>query len=93
MKKLRDNKDILGLIHALRKDLRKDLAGITSPQLYNYCHHGTKVLIEKYHNMVIKCIRKIFYYKGKKVSFPQYLEFFAETRHSYGRTALFLSGN
>jgi TAG lipase/lysophosphatidylethanolamine acyltransferase len=53
---------------------------------------GTKRLIEKYHNEVIECIRYIFYYKGKKMTLPQKLEFFAETRHSFGRTALFLSG-
>jgi len=54
--------------------------------------YGTKRLIEKYHNEVIKCIRFIYYYKGSKLSPNNKLEFFAETRHSYGRTALLLSG-
>jgi hypothetical protein len=60
--------------------------------LYNECKVGTKKLIEDYHSEVIKSIQMIYYYKGPKLNFDQKLEFFAQTRHSYGRTALFLSG-
>jgi predicted acylesterase/phospholipase RssA len=49
-------------------------------------------LIEKYHNEVIKCIRLIYYSKSSKLSLQQKLTFFAETRHSFGHTALMLSG-
>jgi predicted acylesterase/phospholipase RssA len=41
---------------------------------------------------VIKCIQFIYYYKGSRFSLQKKLEYFAETRHSYGRTALLLSG-
>lgn len=92
MKQLRENKDIKGLAFCIRQDLVKNLGGIASPELYDQCHFGTKRLIEKYHNEVIKCIQFIYYYKGTKLSLQQKLEFFAETRHSYGRTALLLSG-
>lgn len=56
------------------------------------CHFGTKRLIEKFHNEVIKSIQFIYYYKGSRFSAQQKFDFFSETRHSYGRTALLLSG-
>lgn len=70
----------------------KNIGGICDPKLYNMCHVGTKQLIEEYHNEVIKCIQFIYYYKGTKLDLQKKLEFFSETRHAYGRTALFLSG-
>jgi TAG lipase/lysophosphatidylethanolamine acyltransferase len=70
----------------------KNLGGIASHELYDQCHFGTKRLIEKFHNEVIKCIQFIYYYKGSRFSLQKKLEYFAETRHSYGRTALLLSG-
>jgi TAG lipase/lysophosphatidylethanolamine acyltransferase len=92
MKTLRKAKDIKGLCLCLRQDLVKNLGGIASHELYDQCHFGTKRLIEKFHNEVIKCIQFIYYYKGTKLNMSHKLEFFAETRHSYGRTALLLSG-
>ena len=56
------------------------------------CRNGTKAIIEQYHNEVIKCVQAIYYYEGSKLTAQKKLEFFAETRHSYGRTALMLSG-
>jgi len=49
-------------------------------------------LIESYHNEVIKCIKVIYFCKSTKLSLQQKLTFFAETRHSFGYTALMLSG-
>lgn len=92
MQELRRAHDINGLIHCLRQDLMKNLGGICNPTLYNISNVGTKVLIEQYHNEVIKCVQYIYYYQGSKLNLQRKLEFFAETRHSYGRTALFLSG-
>lgn len=70
----------------------KNIGGICEPQLYNQCFLGTKRLIEKYHNEVIKCIQTIYHAKPSKMSFESKLQFFTETRHSYGHTALMLSG-
>ena len=89
---MRAKGDVKGMIQSLRQDLMKNLGGIASPELYRHCHFGTKRAIEKYHNEVIESIRAVYYYKGKKLSIGQKLEFFAETRHSYGRTAILLSG-
>ena len=41
---------------------------------------------------VVKCIKVIYYADPSKMSIEKKLTFFAETRHSYGKTALFLSG-
>jgi hypothetical protein len=92
LKAMRHSKDIRVLAITLRRALQKNLNGIASPELYSQCHFGTKKLVEKYHNEVIKCIRFIFYYKGTRFPVQKKIEFFAETRHSYGRTALLLSG-
>ena len=92
MRRLRESKDIQGLVFTLRQDLQKNIGGICNPNLYNICKIGTKQLIEDYHNETIKCIQMIYYYKGSKLDLQDKLEFFSETRHSYGRTALFLSG-
>lgn len=92
MRALREQKNIEGLVQCLRQDLMKNIGGICNPVLYNVCKVGTKKLIEDYHNETIKCIQFIYYYQGSKIDLQKKLEFFAETRHSYGRTALFLSG-
>ena len=64
MKELRVAQDIRGLCMCLRQDLVKNIGGIGNPSLYDFCHFGTKRMIEKYHNEVIKCIRSIYYYTG-----------------------------
>ena len=61
-------------------------------RLYNQCHLGTKRAIEKYIDEVIKCIQTIYVANPNHMSIESKLEFFAETRHAYGRTALMLSG-
>jgi len=89
---MRKGKDIRGLARLLRCYLHKNLGGINNPALYHVCNFGTKKLVEDFHNEVIKCIRSIYYYQGHKMTQPEKLTFFSESRHSYGRTALLLSG-
>lgn len=91
MRALRSAQDIKGLVHCLRQDLHKNLGGICHPMLYQ-CKVGTKKLIEEFHQETIACIQAIYYYSGSQINIQKKLEFFAETRHSYGHTALFLSG-
>lgn len=92
MKQLRKQNNIKTLVHCLRQDLVKNIGTISDPNLYNRCHFGTKRLIEKYYNEVIKCIKLIYFTKASKLTLQQKLTFFAETRHSFGYTALMLSG-
>ena len=53
---------------------------------------GTKRIIEKYIDEVIKSLRTIYMADPNSLSIEKKLEFFSETRHAYGRTALLLSG-
>ena len=92
MKQLRNNSSIKTLAHCIRQDLVKNICNISVAPLYNQCHLGTKRIIEKYIEEVIKCIKIIYYADPNMMSIESKLEFFAETRHSYGRTALLLSG-
>jgi predicted acylesterase/phospholipase RssA len=73
MKQLRKSKNVKTLAHALRQDLVKNIGGICEPRLYNQCFLGTKRVIEKYHNEVIKCIQTIYYAKPSKMSFESKL--------------------
>ena len=91
-KHLRSKRDIKELLRMLRQDLKKNICGISSPELYKVAASGTKDCIEAYHTEVIKCIQYIYYYRGNQLSSKQKLTFFEETSHSYGRTALFFSG-
>ena len=70
----------------------KNIGNISDPLLYNRCHLGTKRTIEKYQEEVVKCIKAIYYSDSNLMGIETKLEFFSETRHSYGRTALLLSG-
>ena len=92
MRSLRKGNDIDGLLHCLRQDLKKNLGGICDPSLYKVSYIGTKKLIEDYHNEVIRCIQFIYYFDSSKLNLNKKFKFFSETKHSYGNTALFLSG-
>lgn len=89
---MRKSGNVRTLAHCLRQDLVKNIGSISDANLYCQSHHGTKRLIEKYHNEVIKCIKLIYYSKSTKLTLQQKMTFFAETRHSFGHTALMLSG-
>jgi len=90
MRNLRKTDNIKGLAMCLRQDLVKNIGNICHHKLFNKCHRGTKILIENYHNEIIKCIKTL--YNSQKLPPSLKLKFFAEARHSYGQTALFLSG-
>ena len=70
----------------------KNIGNMSDPKLYNQCHFGTKQIIEKYQDEVVKSIQSIYGADSARMSIENKLEFFSQTRHSYGRTALLLSG-
>ena len=45
------------LARCLRQDLVKNIFNTSDPRLYRECFHGTKKLIEDYHNEIILCIK------------------------------------
>ena len=74
----------------LRSRLLRNLGDLTNKHLYSHLRHGTKSLIESYQTQVIRALDLVcndpFIPRAVK------LAFFRETRHSYGRSALLLSG-
>ena len=77
------------LARCLRQDLVKNIFNTSDPRLYRECFHGTKKLIEDYHNEIILCIKQVY---ESKLTKANKLLFFDETLISYGHTALLLSG-
>jgi len=48
MAKMRENKDVEGIMAILREDLVKNHQGIANIELYRVCLTGTKINIEEY---------------------------------------------
>ena len=88
----KETKDINGVVHYLRSNLVKNLYSTNNAVLYHHSYFGTKYLIEKFEDEIENSLKYV--YKFDENIFPLYkkLEFFSESRHAYGRTALLLSG-
>ncbi|EGR33468.1 patatin-like phospholipase family protein, putative [Ichthyophthirius multifiliis] len=84
------NKDSAKIIHNLRSHPYRNIGNILNPTLYQTSYIGTKNLIEEYQQILDQCIQ--FIAENTKLSTRRKLEFFIETRHALGRTALLLSG-
>jgi predicted acylesterase/phospholipase RssA len=92
LQKKREIKDVIGLTHYIRVNLMKNLYSTSNPSLYGVCNVGTKNLIEEYQEEMIKSLEYIANFNERIFPLYKKLEFFSETRHAYGRTALLLSG-
>lgn len=90
LRELVEMEDLDGIMQYLRSQLNRNLGGIGHRRLYSYMLSGTKRIIEEYFVEVIKAIRLVA--NAKKVNNFRKLAFFNETRHSFGRSALLLSG-
>eukprot|EP01124_Arcella_intermedia_P022508 TRINITY_DN3366_c0_g1_i2.p1 TRINITY_DN3366_c0_g1~~TRINITY_DN3366_c0_g1_i2.p1 ORF type:complete len:484 (-),score=77.40 TRINITY_DN3366_c0_g1_i2:158-1609(-) len=82
------NRDLL--VRILRSGLLRNLGGIGQPELYTRVHVGTKKLIEDYVETVTSSLKALV----DDETFPLHdkFDFFWETRQSFGRSALLLSG-
>ncbi len=76
----------------LRCNAVRNLGGTLNPKLFEYSQVGTKDLIHEYFTEVIKSLEYVSSSPNNKISLEKKLEFFTETRHAFGRTALLLSG-
>ena len=92
LKTKRVREDIDGMIHILRSVLIKNIYSINTSYLYTYTNVGTKKLIEEFLDEIYLSLNYIAKLPDKKLSLIKKLEFFSEAKHSYGRTALMLSG-
>jgi TAG lipase/steryl ester hydrolase/phospholipase A2/LPA acyltransferase len=86
------NKDIFHLIYRLRSGLARDKYGVQHAALFSLARGGTKHVIEEYHSAVCDALSFVCDTEDPATPLDARLAFFNETRHSYGRTALLLSG-
>ena len=86
------NKNPYVLIRLLREHTFRNIAGILNPELYNRCYFGTKKLIIETQNLLISSYKFIQELPKEKLTLQEKIEFFSESRHAFGKTALCLSG-
>ncbi|KAI9219552.1 acyl transferase/acyl hydrolase/lysophospholipase [Blastocladiella britannica] len=82
--------DLHRLILLLRTSLSRNLGNIGNPMLHGECNIGTKTLIDDYIAETVRCLDLIC--DSPQLPDRQRMEFFLNTRQSFGRTALLLSG-
>lgn len=93
MKAKRKENDVLGLVYHLRQSIVRSYCSILNPLLYLQSNIGTKTLVEEYFSETIKSLDFIANFQENYFPLEKKLEFFSESKHVYGRTALLLSGN
>jgi TAG lipase / steryl ester hydrolase / phospholipase A2 / LPA acyltransferase len=88
--------DIFELMFTLRGGIHRNKFGLLHEGLFSKAMAGSKVLVETYHNVVCAALDFVCdapVIPGEApIPTEARLAFFNETRHSYGRTALLLSG-
>lgn len=89
-------RDVFDLMFTIRGGIARNKFGLLHEGLFSKALAGTKVLVETYHNVVCAALDYIADVPSLPGDDPiptdARLAFFNETRHSYGRTALLLSG-
>jgi len=89
-------RDIFELMFVLRGGIGRNKFGLLHEGLFSNAMAGSKVLVETYHNVVCAALDFVCDAPVPAGEAPiptdARLAFFNETRHSYGRTALLLSG-
>ncbi|CAN6652902.1 triacylglycerol lipase 3 [Trichomonascus vanleenenianus] len=91
----REESDLETLLEKLRSGLLRNLGSIATTQLYNRAYGGTKLLIEDYINEVIGCLEymdKVKPNSNVMLTSQRQLDFFHDTRQSFGNSALILHG-
>lgn len=90
--------DIRRMLHLVRTALSRELGGLGNIDLYKHSYVGTKDLIEQYVQSAVKTIEDLVEKSGYPGALPDdldhndILEALVQTRQSYGRSALLLSG-
>jgi NTE family protein len=92
LQKWRREADWPQLIYSLREGLHRNLGNLTNPELYKHTHVGTKYLIDDYITEVCSLLDFLCDNEIAELPYTQKLQFFKQTGHSFGRSALLLSG-
>ncbi|KAI9016778.1 hypothetical protein DFJ74DRAFT_622123 [Hyaloraphidium curvatum] len=82
--------DVAAMMYLLRGGLLRNLGGLADLRLYRRSLLGTKNLIEAY--LAEVCSQLVLVADDKEMPLQSRLEFFTDTRQSFGNTALILSG-
>ncbi|CAG8466845.1 11391_t:CDS:10 [Ambispora gerdemannii] len=89
LKQIRMNNDVTDMIYLLRSGLLRNLGGLNDPKLFERSYLGTKKLIEDYTQEVV---RQLEYIGNTDLQLRSKIDFYYETRQSFGCTALVLYG-
>ncbi|MEM0912273.1 MAG: patatin-like phospholipase family protein, partial [Pseudomonadota bacterium] len=93
IKRLRKEKDDIGLLFALNEGIHGNQAGIGNPELYNRAKFGTKQLIENYVDEIVAALLHISNLpENDDITREDKIDFFERASHCFGRSALMLSG-
>lgn len=92
MRELRARGDVRQLVFNLAESLHRNLGNTSNPSLHGRCRFGTKRLIEEYFEEVRCCLDYICVGDFPDFSDDEKMLFFKRTGHSFGRSALLLSG-
>lgn len=88
----RVEQDSAQLVYLLRTGLLRNLANIGDKSLYDRSYLGTKLLVGEYVGEVMQCLEYVAALPNERMSQESKLQFFKDTKHSYGLTALVLQG-
>ncbi|KAF9957419.1 hypothetical protein BGZ72_001844 [Mortierella alpina] len=92
LKIVRESKDVSAMMYLLRSGLLRNLGGITDPRLFCHSYLGTKHLIESYMDEVVSQLEHVAETSHATLSRQAKIDFFMETRQSFGSSALLLHG-
>ncbi|KAF9902530.1 hypothetical protein BX616_001909, partial [Lobosporangium transversale] len=92
LKLVRESKDVSAMMYLLRSGLLRNLGGITDPRLFCHSYLGTKHLIESYMDEVVSQLEHVAETSHATLSRQAKIDFFMETRQSFGSSALLLHG-
>jgi len=83
------------MLFLIRTSLTRNLGEMGNIKMYKHCRVGTKYLIEKYIDSVLETITSLIeqtHVQGDDISSRHALDQIVQTRQSFGRSALLLSG-
>jgi TAG lipase/lysophosphatidylethanolamine acyltransferase len=92
LRRVREMGDVTSLFFTLRSGLLRNLGGLNDIRLYKKSLLGTKNLIESYTDEVVDSLEFLANHDFQEFSNQAKLEFFNDTKQSFGHTALLLQG-
>jgi predicted acylesterase/phospholipase RssA len=92
LRRLRRRGDVSRLLFYLHEELHGNLGNMANPALYGRAKTGTKRLIRDYLDEVVDILETLCNLDESTLSRERKLRFFRQAAHSFGRSALVLSG-